>query len=133
MYNRIVCFFGLIRRTVDASRDFTSRIRPAWDLLQLIPGDVTGWSRGRAQPGSGGVAAIYPGTCCNGSGLLVLVDLLQNCGRDPGKGREKNNYIEGTLFCIKKYKKVLTDSNRRNILRSQQTNSNPGRGESEKR
>jgi len=49
----------------------------------------------------------------------------------PGEGRGKNHYIEETRFCIKKYKKVLTDSNRRNIMRSQQRNSNPSKGRKE--
>ena len=94
-----------------------------WGCIQL-PGKFT--------PGSGGVAAIYPGTwpgtCCNGSGLLGMVDLLQNCGRDPGKGREKNHYIEGTRFYIKNYKKVLTDSARRNILKPTTNEQQPRTG-----
>jgi hypothetical protein len=36
--------------------------------------------------------------------------------------------MEETHFCIKKYKKVLTDSIKRNIMKSQQRNSNPSKG-----
>ena len=60
-----------------------------------------------------------------------LLRIWRTWGRvtDHGERTQKNHYIEETRFCIKKYKKVLTDSNRRNIMRSQQRNSNPSKEE----
>jgi len=119
--------FGLIRPgTCFQFGDFTTWIRTG-----MLPADPATWGRVATDPECWGrVADLVNLGTCYGSGLRVeLLQWIRESYQHRERDAEKNHYIEGIRFCIKKYKKVLTVGNRRNIMRSQQRNSNPSKGE----